>query len=62
MQKVTPTGLWPGGSHLLKKNVGIASEFKAPEGNVKQVPYRGPTNIRRYSTKFSRLDCTAQTV
>jgi len=34
------------------KNLGAISEFWAPEGWLDQVPYWGPTNIRRHRTKL----------
>jgi len=41
--------------HRFLKNLGVTSEFYMWEGDMKQFPYWGPTNIMCHCSKFSHL-------
>ena len=42
------------GMHKFAKNLTGTSKFQAPKGEIKQVPYCGPTTIGRHRTKHIR--------
>jgi hypothetical protein len=43
------------GVHKFSKNlIRVTSKYLCQHGDMKQVPHRGPTNIRRHRIKYSR--------
>ena len=44
------------GVHNFSRKVGYTQNYRCRNGNIKQVPFWGPTNIRRHRSKFSSYD------